>query len=209
MKQTHRLSMLLALLALVLGPIAFAEDAKESAPEAETPDPLAVENFTLVDPWGKKHSLHDYKGKWIVLEWTNKGCPYVKKHYESNNMQTLQKKYTEKGVVWLSICSSAEGKEGYMTPEAWKEYLEKVGAKATATLIDADGRVGRKMGAKVTPHMWVLDPKLRKVYEGAIDDKRNARKPEEIAEAKNYVAAALDAGMAGKEIEVPSTRPYG
>lgn len=157
---------------------------------------------------GKTHKLSDYAGKWIVMEWYNKDCPYVKKHYGSNNMQDLQKKYTGKGVVWLSVNSSAEGKEGYTDAKEAMKVAKDTKSNATAVLLDPTGVVGKAYGSKTTPHMFVIDPKGTVVYAGAIDD-NNSSDPKVIAKSKNYVAAALDAGMENKKIEITSTKPYG
>jgi peroxiredoxin len=166
--------------------------------------------FTLKDVSGKEHSLSDFAGKWVVLEWTNYDCPYVKKHYHADrkNMQTLQQKYTGKDVVWLSICSSAPGKQGHMTPEVGKRRFQQVGAKATALLLDPEGQVGRAYGAKTTPDMRVIDPKGRIAYRGAIDSKASSN-PGDIPQSTNYVAQVLDAVLADKEPPVRETRPYG
>jgi peroxiredoxin len=168
----------------------------------------AAPEFTLKDTEGNEHSLSDFKGKIVVLEWTNYGCPFVKKHYGGGNMQMLQEKYTGKGVVWLSICSSAPGKQGYYTAEQWPEQLAAAKAKATALLPDADGTVGKLYGAKTTPHMFVIDKQGRLAYQGAIDDNRSWD-PKTIEGAKNYVAAALDALLADEAVAEPETKPYG
>lgn len=165
-------------------------------------------DFTLKDTEGKKHSLSDYKGKYVVLEWINFGCPFVKKHYESGNMQMLQKKYTEKDVVWLSICSSAPGKEGHHSAEEIEKQLKEWEAAQTAYLIDEKGKVGRMYGAKTTPHMFIINPEGNLIYAGGIDDIPSTD-TDDIAKAKNYVAAALDAAMSDKEIADQSTKPYG
>jgi peroxiredoxin len=186
--------------------------AAPAAP-AQAPSPAAVSSpapeFTLPDPDGKTHSLADYRGKWVVLEWTNHGCPYVKRHYGANTIQALQTRYAAKNVAWLSICSSAPGKEGHETPAQWKATLAEKRAVPTAMLLDPDGKAGRAYGAKTTPHMFVIDPRGVIVYRGAIDDRPKAKTAEEMTSAHNYVAAALDAGMAGKPIDVPETKPYG
>ena len=176
---------------------AVAEDSK-------APD------FTLKDVNGTAHNLSDFRGKWVVLEWTNYDCPFVKKHYHDShkNMQRLQAAYTEKGVVWLSICSSGEGKQGYMTPEQGQKRVEKLGAKPTALLLDADGKVGRLFGAKTTPEMRVINPKGEVVYVGAIDDKRSAN-PADVSESENYIETILDAVLAGNDCPINATRPYG
>lgn len=168
----------------------------------------AAPAFKLMDTKGKEHALADFKGKLVVLEWTNYDCPFVKKHYMSKNMQKLQAEYTAKGVVWLSICSSAEGKQGYNEPTKWNELIEKHGAKSSAVLLDVDGKVGHRYGAKTTPHMFVIDKEGVLRYAGAIDDIRSAD-PDDAAKAKNYVKAALDELMEGKEVTTKNSKPYG
>lgn len=168
----------------------------------------AAPGFTLKDTLGIDHALSALKGKFVVLEWTNHDCPFVKKHYDSGNMQKLQKAYIEKGVVWLSVNSSAEGKQGNYTPEKWNELNKEKGVAATAVLLDPDGTVGKMYGAKTTPHMFVISPEGVLIYKGAIDDKPSVD-PESLKDAKNYVAAALDAAMAGKPVETPATQAYG
>ncbi|MFQ3671117.1 MAG: thioredoxin family protein [Verrucomicrobiia bacterium] len=165
-------------------------------------------DFTLVDSNGQSHSLSDFKGKVVVLEWLNHGCPFVVKHYESKNMQNLQKEYTEKGVVWLSIVSSAEGKQGFMTPEETNKAKAEKGAAPTAVLLDTDGKVGRLYGAKVTPEMFIINAEGILVYHGAIDSIRST-KVEDVAKAENYVKAALDEILAGKPVTTAQTQAYG
>ena len=165
-------------------------------------------NFTLTDSNGKQHSLSDFKGKWVVLEWVNFRCPFVGKHYNSGNMPALQKKYTEKGVVWLSICSSSPGKEGYFESDELKTEIKEHDSHATAYLIDADGTVGKTYQAKTTPHMYIINPEGVLVYAGGIDNIASTDK-DDIAKATNYVKEVLDAGMSGKEIAVKASRPYG
>ncbi len=157
---------------------------------------------------GSTYSLDKLKGKWVVLEWYNKDCPYVKKHYGSENMQKLQKEYTEKDIVWLTVNSSAEGKQGYLDAKSTLKDMKSSGTKATATLIDSDGSMGKAYGAKTTPHMYIIDPEGKIVYHGAIDDNDSAN-PETIAKAKNYVRLALTEAMAGKKVNVASSKPYG
>ncbi len=176
----------------------------EAAKPKQTPAPA----FKLKDIEGKERALADFKGKIVVLEWINHGCPYVKRHYASGNFQALQKKYAEKGVVWLSVCSSAEGKEGFLSPKGWAEKNAEVKAVPTAVLLDPGGEVGHLYGAKVTPHMYVVDREGNLAYQGAIDDKPRP-KGEEAKSAKNYVAEAVDALLAGKAPETRSTQPYG
>jgi len=165
-------------------------------------------NFTLTDIDGKTRTLSEFKGKTVVLEWTNYGCPFVKKHYGSGNMQKLQKEWTSKGVVWLSICSSAEGKEGNMTPAEWKKASVEKGAASTAILLDPDGKVGKLYGAKTTPHMFVVNPKGTLVYKGAIDDHPSTDQAD-IPGAKNYVQMALEDLIAGRPVRVANTASYG
>jgi peroxiredoxin len=168
----------------------------------------AAPDFTLTDCSGKKVSLSDYKGKVVVLEWVNHGCPFVAKHYGSGNMQKLQADATAKGVVWLSICSSAPGKQGYATPaDALKKCTETQSA-ATAFLLDESGEVGKTYNAKVTPEMYVINANGVLVYHGAIDNKKSTN-PGDIAGAKNYVAAALDEVLSGKPVSTPKTDAYG
>lgn len=164
--------------------------------------------FTLTDTNGTEHSLEDFKGKVVVLEWFNHGCPFVKKHYNKGNMQNLQKTYTDKGVVWLAVISSAEGKQGYDSAEGHNSTAKSKGTNATAILMDTDGKVGKAYGARTTPHMYVIDAEGELVYQGAIDDKRSTN-PADIPNSKNYVAAALDAVLAGNDVEVAKTTPYG
>ena len=164
--------------------------------------------FTLKDVEGKAHSLSDFKSKIVVLEWINLGCPFVKKHYGSQNMQGLQKQYTDKRVVWLSVCSSAPGKQGNFAPETWRRMITEQGSRATAVLLDTDGKMGRAYGAKTTPHMFVIGADGSLKYAGAIDDNRSWD-PKTIKGAHNYVAAALDALLAGKPVAVATTTSYG
>ena len=165
-------------------------------------------DFTLVDSHGAKHSLSELKGKIVVLEWVNYRCPFVGKHYGSGNMQQLQKTYTGKGVVWLSINSSAEGREGYFEPDQINALMKEKGAAPTAYLVDSDGAVGRAYGAKTTPHMFVVNAKGAVVYAGGIDDTPSTDQAD-IKTAKNFVRAALDEALAGKPVTTASAAPYG
>ena len=178
---------------------AFAQDAKlnEIAP-----------NFKLLDSNGNEHSLSDFKGKLIVLEWINYECPFVKKHYNSKNMQTLQEKYTKQGVIWLTICSSAESKQGNFTNDEINSRSKKHRAKFTAYLVDANGKVGKMYGAKTTPHMYIINKEAKLVYAGGIDDKASTD-IEDIKSAKNYVSLALDELLAGKNVSVQNSKTYG
>ncbi len=165
-------------------------------------------NFILSGADGKKYSLADFAGKWVVLEWANFDCPFVKKHYGSNNMQNLQKEFVAKNVVWLTICSSAPEKQGHYQGDALAGKIKEAGLNSTAYLVDADGKVGKSYGAKTTPHMFVIDPRGLLIYAGAIDDQPST-KPEDIKGAVNFVKAALGSGMKGEVILVSSTPSYG
>jgi len=165
-------------------------------------------DFTGVDSQGIKHSLSQYKGKTVVLEWTNHDCPYVKKHYNSGNMQTLQKNATANGIVWLSIISSRQGKQGHVSGEQANQLTQSRNAAPTAVILDETSEIGLLYGAKTTPHMYIIDKTGQLVYMGGIDD-IPSKDEDDIAGAKNYVRAALDAMAAGKTIEDSITRPYG
>lgn len=190
---------LAALAVLVGAPVASAD-----APKVGQPAPA----FSAVDVDGKTRSLSEFKGKYVVLEWHNQGCPFVKKHYDSGNMQKLQKELTGKGAVWLSIISSAPGKQGYVTAAEEKAYLAEKKASPTTVLFDPEGTVGKAYGAKTTPHMFVIDDKGVLVYAGAIDDNPSADAAD-AATAKNFVRAAYDEASAGKPVTTSSTAPYG
>ena len=163
--------------------------------------------FSLTDLDGKAVSLADYKGRTVVLEWHNFGCPFVQKHYRSGNMQALQKKYG-KDVVWLAVNSTARSASDYAEPPAIASDLKRFDAQPARYLMDTPGAVGMAYGAKTTPHMFVIDAQGKVVYAGAIDDKRSTN-PDDVKIAKNYVAAALDEIKAGKPVSTPSTAPYG
>jgi peroxiredoxin len=165
-------------------------------------------NFKGTDSKGAVHNLSDFKGKWVVLEWHNEGCPYVKKHYGGQNMQRLQKEWTAKGVVWLTILSSASGQQGHMEPAQANAYFAKQNAAPSAILLDPSGEIGRLYDAKTTPHMFVINPDGVLVYNGAIDDKPTSEQAD-LATASNYVSAALTEGMAGKAVTTATSRPYG
>jgi len=168
----------------------------------------AAPGFTGTDSHGQTHKLSDYRGKFVVLEWTNNGCPYTRKHYNSGNMQSLQKEWTARGVVWLTILSSAPGEQGYMTASEENAYIARVHAAPTAAILDPTGAIGREYSARTTPHMFVIDPSGRLIYDGAIDD-HPTTDPADIKSSKNYVSAALTEAMAGQPVAVSSTRPYG
>ncbi|HYC05972.1 MAG TPA: thioredoxin family protein [Azospirillaceae bacterium] len=182
---------------------AFALPAA-AAPTIGQPAPA----FTATDVNGKTVSLADYKGKVVVLEWTNHGCPFVKKHYGSGNMQALQKDYTAKGVVWLSVVSSAPGEQGHVSAEEGLKVMKEAGAAPTAKLLDPTGTIGRAYDAKTTPHMYVIGTDGKLLYNGAIDDKPTA-KADDVKTATPYVRQALDAVLAGKPVPVAETKPYG
>ena len=168
----------------------------------------AAPAFTLTDSNGRALSLADFKGKTVVLEWTNHDCPYVGKHYRGNNMQALQKKWTGQGVVWLSVISSAPGLDGHVSPQQANKLTAERGAAPTAVLLDPTGKVGRAYGARTTPHMYVINGEGALVYMGAIDDKPTARL-EDLKSARNFVDEALTETSQGKPVSVTGSRAYG
>jgi hypothetical protein len=165
-------------------------------------------NFRLMDADGKAVTLGQFKGRPVVLEWNNPGCPFVQKHYDSGNMQAAQAKAKAMGAAWLTINSAAPGKQGYMTGAQAKALIAKVKAQPTAYLLDPQGRVGKGYGAKTTPHMYLIDASGTLVYQGGIDDKPTADKAD-IAGARNHLLAALGEVKAGKKVSMPEARPYG
>lgn len=175
-----------------------------AAPEPGKPAP----DFVAVDSAGKTVKLSDYKGKTVVLEWTNHDCPYVKKHYSTGNMQQLQKDAAAKNIVWLSIVSSAPGQQGHVDGPAAEKLTATRAAAPAAVLLDADGKVGRLFDARTTPHMYVIKPDGKLAYAGAIDDKPSTDTAD-IATARNHVKAALEAVAAGKPVDPSVTRAYG
>ncbi|GCL63611.1 thioredoxin family protein [Pseudaquabacterium pictum] len=200
MRWTRRLTLTttLAAAALAIPLHAAAVAVGEAAPA-----------FELKDTQGKTVKLSDFKGKHVVLEWTNPGCPFVVKHYGAKNMQALQKDAKAKDVVWLSINSTARGHHDHLAPTALQDKLVKDwGATPTAVLMDEAGTAGKAYAARTTPHMYVIDPAGKLVYAGGIDDKRSAN-PADIPGAKNFVRAALADSLAGKPVATPSTPPYG
>ncbi len=164
--------------------------------------------FTVQDTSGKAVSLADFKGKTVVLEWVNPGCPYVQKHYSSANMQGTQKDAAAKGVVWLSVNSTAQDHGDYKPPMAMAQWMQQQKAAATATLMDSDGKAGRAYGARTTPHLYIVDASGTLVYAGGIDNKPSAN-PADVAGATNHVKVALAELQAGKALSQPTTRPYG
>jgi len=171
--------------------------AGQSAPE-----------FTLTDIQGKPQKLSAYKGKYVVLEWFNSECPFVQKHYESGNMQSLQKRYGEKGVVWLTINSTSTDSSNYRDPARSQQIVKDWKINSAALMLDTEGTVGHAYGARTTPHVWVIDPSGKVIYTGGIDDKATYR-ADDVKTAKNFVAVALDESMSGKPVSVPSAAPYG
>jgi peroxiredoxin len=175
---------------------------------AATAPGQAAPAFSAVDVQGKTVSLADFRGKTVVLEWNNPNCPFVQKHYTSGNMQALQQKNTSSGVVWLAVNSTTDSHSDYMTPAKLAAWFAGQKAAPTAILMDTNGEIGRAFGAKVTPHMYVIDPKGTVVYAGAIDDKRSAN-PADVKTATNYVAAALSDARSGKPVATASSNAYG
>jgi peroxiredoxin len=189
----------IAVMALAWVLVAHAASVGQAAPA-----------FTGRDSQGKAVSLSEYRGKFVVLEWTNRNCPFTKKHYDSGNMQALQKEWTGKGVVWLTVLSSSPSyaDDGYMTAGEENAYIAKMRAHPTAAILDPSGEIGRLYGAKTTPHMFVIDPEGKLIYAGAIDNKPTT-KTADVKDATNYVSAALTDAMAGHPVQMASTRPYG
>jgi peroxiredoxin len=193
-----KLTRLIPMAALaVLTAAAFAVRPGDTAPD-----------FKGTNSNGKTETLSQYRGKYVVLEWANQGCPYEQKHYNSGNMEALQREWTAKGVVWLSVISSAPGEQGYVSPSEENDYLRRMKAAPTAAILDPTGAIGKLYGAKTTPHMFVIDPQGKLIYEGALDDKPSTD-PESLKGAKNYVSTALEEAMAGKPITTQVTRSYG
>jgi peroxiredoxin len=192
----HRIASLAAVLAFATGAAAaVAVGAKAPA-------------FSLPGADGKTHALADYAGKVVVLEWFNEECPYVKKHYGTDNMQTLQRDYAARGVVWLSVISSAPGKQGHATAAEAVATVAELGAAPAAMLLDESGTVGQAYGAKTTPHMYVIGPDGTLLYQGAIDDDPSFKQAG-VATAKSHIRQALDQVLAGEPVSEPSTTPYG
>jgi peroxiredoxin len=183
--------------------VAFAGTvAVARTPGQDAPD------FALADTAGKQVRLADFRGKFVVLEWTNPECPFVRKHYGSGNMQSLQKEWGARDVVWLAINSTNASHSEFKTPAQMNEWLRAQGAAPRATLLDGTSATGRAYAAKTTPQMFVVDPAGKVLYAGAIDDRRSAN-PEDVKGAKNYVRAALTEALSGKPVTVASTTPYG
>jgi len=197
MKRSTLFTMLVALLLCAAPLLISAAKVGEAAPD-----------FTAIASNGKTFHLADFHGKYVVLEWHNNGCPYVRKHYNSGNMQRLQKQWTGAGIVWFTILSSAPGNQGYMTASEENGYLAKEHAAPTAALLDPTGQIGHLYDAKTSPQMVVINPQGVVIYDGAIDDKPTTDL-EDVPTATNYVNLALEQALAGKQVETPTTRPYG
>jgi AhpC/TSA family len=195
MKAPLRLALLVVLCSFSL--TALAVRVGTSAPD-----------FTAMDTQGHTLHLSQYRGKFVVLEWTNNGCPYTRKHYDSGNMQALQREWRARGVIWLTVLSSAPGRQGYMTAGEENAYVVRVHAHPTAAILDPRGQIGHEYEAKTTPNMYVIDPTGKLIYEGAIDD-HPTTDPGDIKDSKNYVSAALTEALAGQPVAVSYTRPYG
>src|SRR6202046_1080403 len=192
---SHRRLLSLALAALTIPALAVV-------PNTIAPD------FEGTDTNGLEHSLSQYRGKYVVLEWANKGCPFDQKHYLSGSMEKLQKEWTAKGVVWLSVISSAPGTQGYVSPAEENTYIKTMHVASTAVLLDPTGAIGRLYEAKTTPHMFVIDPAGKLIYQGAIDNKPTTDQAD-LKGADNYLNDALSSSMSGKPVAVSTTRPYG
>jgi peroxiredoxin len=197
MKRSTLYSMVVALALCAMPPLVSAAKVGEAAPD-----------FTGTASNGKTFHLADYRGKYVVLEWHNNGCPYVRKQYNSGNMQRLQKQWTGQGVVWFTVLSSAPGKQGYLNAGEENDYMAKEQAAPTAALLDPSGNIGHLYDAKTSPHMFVINPQGVVIYDGAIDDKPTTELSD-VPGATNYVSLALEQAMAGKSVAVATTRPYG
>ncbi len=175
---------------------------------ASAPPGQMAPDFSLKATDGKTTRLADFKGKWVVLEWVNPGCPYVQKHYVTKNMQALQKESGGKGVVWLAVNSTNPAHQDYLKPAAMGNWMKTQGGTPRATLMDEAGDTGRAYSARTTPQMLLINPEGKVVYNGAIDDKRSYN-PEDVKTAKNHLRVALDESLAGKPVTTASTSPYG
>jgi len=197
MKRTPIVALAFLAIAFLLLPLARAARVGERAPD-----------FTATDSNGQTHKLSEYAGKFVVLEWHNRGCPYTQKHYQSGNMERLQHEWTARGVVWLTVISSAPGKQGYVTAQEENAYLKEMNAAPTAVLLDPTGALGHLYDAKTTPHMFVINPQGILIYNGAIDDHPTSD-ASDIPHSQNYLSQALEEALAGKPVAVATSRPYG
>jgi peroxiredoxin len=186
------------------GLLASSASIATATPSIGQPAP----SFRATDVAGKQVSLGDFKGKYVVLEWNNPGCPFVQKHYDSGNMQSLQKRFGAENVAWLSVNSTNESSSDYMPPAKLAAWFKQHNATPAAVLMDTKGEVGKAFGAKVTPHLYVIDPTGTLVYAGAIDDKRSTN-PADVKTATNYVVAALTETKAGKPVAKSTSQAYG
>lgn len=200
---SYRTSTIIRRLAPALLTLAMA-GAAAASPEIGK----AAPEFSLPDSNGKVVGLADHRGSFVVLEWTNHDCPFVRKHYGSGNMQKLQKEAIIKDVVWLSVISSAPGRQGYVSPDEANELTHARNASPSAVLMDPDGKTGKLYGARTTPHMFIVDPEGTLIYMGGIDDKPSTRRSD-VDIARNYVRVALAQAMNGKPVAEAVTRPYG
>jgi hypothetical protein len=197
MAKRFLISIVGVLAVLIAFSAAWAARVGESAPD-----------FTATDTNSKVHKLSEYNGKFVVLEWSNRGCPYTQKHYSSGNMQRLQREWTARGVIWLTVISSAPGKQGYVTASEENAYLKRVNAMPTAVLLDPTGTLGHLYDAKTTPHLFIISPQGTLIYNGAIDN-RPTIDLADVNGAQNYVSAALEEATSGKPVSTPTSRPYG
>lgn len=213
MRHLRRRTLMFSLLVLASAPAGIAAVARGAEAEPAIGQPAPP--FSVKDADGKARSLAEFKGKVVVLEWTNDGCPYVRKHYETGAMQALQRDAARQGVVWLTVISSAPGKQGYLDPAGVKAWKASTGAAPAAVLLDAAGTMGRAYGARTTPHMFVVDKAGKLAYMGGADDRATpfggdkAKAEAEIKQAKPYVRLALADVLAGRPVATPVTRPYG
>lgn len=190
--------MMLILATTLMASLAFAE-AKIGA---------AAPDFSVADAEGKTHKLSDFKGKYVILEWYNKDCPYVRKHYNSKNMQKIQADMKAKDITWLTVVSSKSGEQGHQKPADALANFKKEGSNAAALLLDESGAMGKAYGAKTTPHMYLIDNKGIVRYNGAIDSNDSAD-PKTIATSENYIVAAVTSAQKGEKIAKETTKPYG
>lgn len=194
----------LRVIGYTLASVLVASGAANAAIKVGEPAPA----FEVLSQTGEPVQLSDFKGKFVVLEWTNEGCPFVRKHYKHGNMQGLQKEFTDKDVTWLTVFSSKPGKQGHVDAAGAKKFQADFKTASTAMLLDGDGTVGRLYEAKTTPHMYVVNPDGNLIYAGGIDSTPSAD-PADIADSENYVKSALNEAMAGKPVSTPISKPYG